>query len=68
MSKRDVLAKVDFGQRIAEEEGASLSAYFVETDNWRRLLQGRIRRRLRSKRFGKERPLFVASGKGNGVI
>ena len=41
MSKRDILAKLDFGQRIAEDED-SLSAYFVETDNWRRLLEGKI--------------------------
>jgi hypothetical protein len=42
MSKREALAEADFGQRIAEEEGESLSAYFVETDNWRRLFAGDI--------------------------
>lgn len=42
MTKREILTKLDFGQRIAEEEGANLSAYFVETDNWHRLLQGKI--------------------------
>lgn len=42
MSKQETLAGVDFGQRIAEEEGDALSAYFVETDNWRRVFQGDI--------------------------
>lgn len=42
MSKQNTLALVDFGQRIAEEEGANLAAYFVETDNWRRVYEGEI--------------------------
>jgi hypothetical protein len=33
---------VDFGQRIAEDEGDTLDAYFVETDNWRRVFAGDI--------------------------
>ena len=42
MSKRELLSQIDFGQRIAEEEGAALAEYFVETDNWRRLVRGEI--------------------------
>ncbi|MGC2506284.1 MAG: hypothetical protein WA369_06470, partial [Candidatus Acidiferrales bacterium] len=42
MNKRELLGQIDFGQRIAEEEGAALSGYFVETDNWRRLIGGEI--------------------------
>ncbi|HEX7079723.1 MAG TPA: hypothetical protein VF329_01755 [Gammaproteobacteria bacterium] len=42
MSKRDTLAAIDFGQRVAEEEGEALAAYFVETDNWRRVFAGDI--------------------------
>jgi len=32
-----VLRDLKFGQRVAEEEGEALAAYFVETDHWRRL-------------------------------
>lgn len=42
MSKQNVLANVEFGQRIAEDEGDVLAAYFVETDNWRRVFEGEI--------------------------
>jgi hypothetical protein len=42
MSKKELLRRIDFGQRIAEEEGAALAGYFVETDNWRRLAGGEI--------------------------
>ncbi|MGN8159133.1 P-loop ATPase, Sll1717 family [Salinisphaera sp. SWV1] len=42
MTKHEVLAATNFGQRVAEEEVAALSGYFVETDNWRRLFSGEI--------------------------
>lgn len=42
MVKRTILANIEFGQRIAEEEADALTAYFVETDNWRRVFQGEI--------------------------
>jgi hypothetical protein len=38
MEIREVLRTVSFGQRVAEEEGDQLASYFVETDNWYRLL------------------------------
>ena len=31
-----------FGQRVAEDEGEALAAYFVETDHWRRLYADEI--------------------------
>ncbi len=40
MTKREVLASVTFGKRIAEEEGEELESYFVETDQWKRVLTG----------------------------
>ena len=40
MTKRDVLAATRFGQRIAEEEADQLISYFVETDQWRRVISG----------------------------
>ena len=42
MTKQETLARMDFGQRIAEEEGNALAQYFVETDNWKRLVAGEI--------------------------
>jgi len=30
------------GERIAEEEGTELNAYFVETDSWRRIYGGEV--------------------------
>src|ERR1035441_9017406 len=41
-SKHDVLKSVTFGQRIAEEEGDALASYFVETDQWRKVLSGEV--------------------------
>lgn len=41
-TKQEVLIESDFGQRVAEDESASLDAYFVETDTWRRLLSGEL--------------------------
>jgi hypothetical protein len=38
----EVLKTVTFGQRVAEEEGDQLAAYFVETDHWRRLFSDRV--------------------------
>ena len=40
MTKQEVLAELNFGQRIAEDEADTLSEYFVETDQWRKLLSG----------------------------
>ncbi len=37
-----MLQAVTFGRPTAEEEGADLSAYFVETDQWQRLFAGDI--------------------------
>lgn len=42
MNKRDVLAEISFGQRIAEEEAEELISYFVETDQWRKVLSGKV--------------------------
>jgi len=42
MKVLDVLRPVTFGQRVAEEEGEQLSAYFVETDHWHRLLSDQV--------------------------
>lgn len=42
MTKLDVLRSITFGDRVAEQEGASLEKYFVETDHWKRLYSGDV--------------------------
>lgn len=42
LTKEEVLSHVEFGQRIAEDEGDALTDYFVETDDWRRIFRGDI--------------------------
>ena len=42
MSKQETLTTINFGQRVAEDEGDTLATYFVETDNWRRVYEGDI--------------------------
>jgi hypothetical protein len=42
VTKKEVLQLSNFGQRVAEEESQDLTTYFVETDQWRRMLEGEI--------------------------
>ena len=42
MNKLKTLRNIKFGEQIAEQEPDALATYFVETDNWRRLLNGSI--------------------------
>jgi hypothetical protein len=42
MKKHDVLAATTFGHRIAEEEAEALVAYFVETEHWRKVMNGEV--------------------------
>ncbi len=42
MDRAAVLQALSFGHRVAEEEGQNLTRYFVETDQWRRLLSGSV--------------------------
>ena len=41
-TKREILLQVRFGHQVAEQELDQLSSYFVETDQWRRVLSGEI--------------------------
>ena len=41
-TKLELLRNVSFGKRVAEEEVEELSDYFVETDQWQRILDGDI--------------------------
>lgn len=40
IDKQQVLAQVSLGQRVAEDELDELASYFVETDQWRKILSG----------------------------
>jgi len=42
MTKKEVLAATTFGRRIAEEEADDLVGYFVETEQWRRVVSGEV--------------------------
>jgi len=42
MDKREVLAATTFGKRIAEDEADALASYFVETDQWRKVISGQV--------------------------
>lgn len=42
MDKRKILASINFGERVAEEETDVLIDYFVETDHWQRLYGGSV--------------------------
>lgn len=42
MTKKEILRVVTFGHRIAEEESGELSSYFVQTDQWHRIFNGKI--------------------------
>jgi hypothetical protein len=42
LDKKDVLKAITFGHRIAEDEADTLIEYFVETDQWQKVLSGSI--------------------------
>lgn len=42
MDKQTVLQSTTFGKRTAEEERKQLHAYFVETDQWRKIFSGEV--------------------------
>jgi hypothetical protein len=42
MEKRSVLLDTTFGQRVAEDEGDALRSYFVETEQWRKIIAGDV--------------------------
>jgi hypothetical protein len=42
MEKIEILRKLRFGERVAEEETRELSHYFVETDQWNQTFNGNV--------------------------
>ena len=42
MDKQTVLRYSTFGSRVAEDEGDALRSYFVETDQWQKLIAGEV--------------------------
>ena len=42
MEKIDLLKSLDFGHRVAEDEAKTLSEYFVETEQWRKIRDDNI--------------------------
>lgn len=41
-TKLETLKKMEIGERVAEEESDHLERYFVETDQWRQMIEGNI--------------------------
>lgn len=42
MDKKTALQNATFGSRVAEDEGETLQSYFVETEQWRKVLAGDV--------------------------
>jgi hypothetical protein len=42
MERLELLKAISFGERVAEDETTALARYFVETDQWERILKGEI--------------------------
>jgi hypothetical protein len=42
MDKLCLLTSISFGARVAEDEINELAKYFVETDQWSRMVKGEI--------------------------
>lgn len=42
MTKLEILQKLKFGERIAEDETENLLKYFLETEDWRRVIGGEV--------------------------
>src|ERR1700688_3659548 len=42
MERLNLLKRITFGERVAEDETAALGKYFVETDQWDRIFNGDI--------------------------
>jgi hypothetical protein len=42
MDKKTALIQATFGSRVAEEEADALKSYFVETEQWRKLVNGDV--------------------------
>jgi hypothetical protein len=40
MNKREIIEQISFGERVAEAEADELTAYFVQTDEWRQIVSG----------------------------
>lgn len=52
-AKQEVLRELNFGARVAEDERDELADYFVETDQWNRVLAGQVDVVFGSKGAGK---------------
>jgi len=72
-SVEEDLKSISFGKRVAEEEQEALRSYFVETSQWRRIIEGEVDIVYGAKGSGKSAiySLLVQSGPElarNGVI
>ncbi len=68
MSKAELIQKIQFGKRIAEDEKEQLKNYFVETDEWRRIYNGEIDIVYGTKGSGKSAIYSILSDKIDDLI
>jgi hypothetical protein len=68
MERRDLLTEIAFGQRVAEDESNELERYFVETDQWKRLLSGEIDIVYGPKGSGKSALYLLINKKSNYLL
>ncbi len=63
MDRMQLLKSISFGARVAEDETNELGNYFVETDQWDRILGGEIDVIKGDKGGRQKRDLFLAERK-----
>jgi hypothetical protein len=61
--KLEILRRLSFGKRIAEEEGEALTQYFVQTDQWNRIFRGEVDIIYGQKGSGKSAIYFLIINK-----
>src|SRR5260370_11579424 len=62
MDKKTTLQSSTFGSRVAEDEGEDLKSYFVETEQWRKVIAGDVDVIYGSKGAGKSALYSLLAG------
>lgn len=68
LEKKKVLDRISFGAQVAEEERDQLIRYFVETDQWKKLMQGDIDVVYGPKGSGKSAIYFAILSSGSELL
>nr|WP_244525005.1 MULTISPECIES: hypothetical protein [Bradyrhizobium] len=68
MERLQLLKSITFGERVAEEETSALGQYFVETDQWERIFDGKIDVVRGDKGSGKSAIYSLLDSKSNDLF